>query len=306
MPVAPLRASDANASAQSNGVKAKANHTMSPGKFFKIYVLPPEHGGWFLLLGPFLFGALAAAQPNADLIVLFLFALASYIARQPLTIFVKALSGRRAKSDARPARWALGAVGMIAALLLLVLILRGYAFLLWLGIPAGLVVAWQLWLVTQREERQIGIELIGAGTLALSAPAAYWGSIGAMTPTGWWLWGLAWLYAASSIVYVYLRLTQRKDKERKEMRELLRDGRRTLLYAGTSVGLTVALALLQFVPPFTPLPFTLALLHYLYGITHPCVGAKPLHIGAEQSLATSVFYLVLGIVFSNSRDLTGF
>lgn len=270
---------------------------MFPGKFFKIYVLPTEHGGWFLLLGPFLFGALAAAQPNADLLVLLLFSLAIFIARHPLTLFVKALSGRRAKNDARPALLALSAVGLIAAALLLVLILRGYAFLLWLGIPAGIVLVWQLWLVTQREERQLGIELVGAGTLALSAPAAYWVSISAMTTTGWWLWGLAWLYAASSIVYVYLRLQQRKWKEMKELRELVRDGQRALLYAATSLGVTIALALLQFVPPLTPVPFALALLHFAYGITHPCIGVKPARIGIEQSLATLVFYLLLGIVF---------
>lgn len=270
----------------------------SPGKFFKIYVLPPEHGGWFLLLGPFLFGAIAAAQPNADLFVLLLFALASYIARQPLTLLVKALSGRRARSDARSAFFALAATGALALLLLGILIWRGYAFLLWLGIPAALVLAWQLWLVTQREERQIGIELVGAGMLALTAPAAYWVSVGSMTTTGWWLWLLAWLYAASSIVYVYLRLKQRRMKEMPTRAEQWREGRRTLLYIGASIALTLALARLQFVPLWTPLVFALAGAHYVYGITHPCVGIKPARIGIEQSLATLLFYLVLGAIFA--------
>lgn len=270
----------------------------APGKFIKIYVLPPEHGGWFLLLGPFLFGAIAAAQPNADLFVLLLFALASYIARQPLTLLVKALSGRRTKSDARPAFFALAATGALALLLLGVLIWRGYAFLLWLGIPATVVLAWQLWLVTQREERQLGIELVGAGTLALAAPAAYWVSVGEMTPNGWWLWLLAWLYAASSIVYVYLRLKQRRMKEMSARAEQWREGRRTLLYIGASIALTLALALLQFIPIWAPLAFALAGAHYVYGITHPCVGMKPARIGIEQSLATVLFYLVLGAIFA--------
>ncbi len=300
MPVAPPSAPDANASAKPNGVKSRTNPALSPGKFFKIYLLPSEHGGWFLLLGPFLFGALTAAQPNADLLVLLVLSLAILIARHPLTLFVKALSGRRTKTDARPALLALGAVSLLAALLLLVLILRGYAFLLWLGIPAGIVMAWQLWLVTRRQERQLGIELVGAGTLALAAPAAYWVSIGAMTLTGWWLWGLAWLYAASSIVYVYLRLEQRRWKEPKELRERVHEGQRTLLYAGTSLAITLALALLQLVPPLAPAPFALALLHFVYGITHPCVGVKPARIGIEQSLATLVFYLLLGMVFLNA------
>ncbi len=291
----PTKPRAANAS---NAAPIDQPRALSPAKFFKIYVLPPEHGGWFLLLGPFLFGALAAAQPNADLFVLLLFALASYIARQPLTLLVKALSGRRASSDVRPALLALLGTGALVGLLLVVLIWRGYAFLLWLGIPAAIVLVWQLWLVTQREERQIGIELVGAGMLALTAPAAYWVSVGAMTTTGWWLWLLAWLYAASSIVYVYLRLKQRRMKELPPRAEQWREGRRTLLYIGASIALTFALALLQFVPLWTPIAFALAGAHYVYGITHPCVGVKPARIGIEQSLATLGFYIVLGLIFA--------
>ena len=277
---------------------AEKPRAQSAGKFFKIYVLPPEHGGWFLLLGPFLFGAVAAAQPNADLIALLCFALASYIARQPLTVLVKALSGRRAKSDVKPALIGLGATGFLAALFLGILLLRGYAFLLWLGIPAGIVLVWQLWLVTQREERQLGIELVGAGMLALTAPAAYWVSVGGMSRTGWWLWLLAWVYAASSIVYVYLRLQQRRVKQMPSRAEQWRDGRRTLLYIASAIVLTLALAFLQFVPVWTPLAYVLAGAHYVYGITHPCVGVKPARIGIEQSLATLLFYIVLGIAYA--------
>jgi hypothetical protein len=266
-------------------------------KWLKIYVLPPEHGGWFLLLGPFLFGALAAAQPNADLIALFLLARASYVARQPLTLLVKALSGRRARSDAQPALLALGGTGVIAALLLVILVWRGYAFLLWLGIPAAVVLAWQLWLVTQREERQLGIELVGAGTLALAAPAAYWVSVGELTTNGWWLWLLAWLYAASSIVYVYLRLKQRRMKEMPLRATQWLEGRRTLLYIGGAFTVTCALAFLQYIPLWAPLPFALAAAHYVYGITHPCIGVKPVRIGIEQSVATLVFYVLLGLGF---------
>lgn len=283
---------------QPESTQVNQKRAQAPGKFFKIYVLPPEHGGWFLLLGPFMFGALAAAQPNADLIVLLLFALAAYIARQPLTLLVKALSGRRAKSDVHPALFALLGTGALVLILLGVLILRGYAFLLWLSIPAALVMTWQLWLVTQREERQLGIELVGAGTLALAAPAAYWVSVGAMAETGWWLWLLAWLYAACSIVYVYLRLKQRRMKELPSRAEQWRSGRRTLLYIGASLVLTTALAILQFVPLWTPFAFVLAGAHFLYGITHPCVGVKPVRIGIEQSLATLGFYVLLGLMFA--------
>ncbi len=294
-PVSPL--TEPRAATTENVKTANKKRAQTPGKFFKIYVLPPEHGGWFLLLGPFLFGALAAAQPHAALFALLAFSLIIYITRQPLTILVKALSGRRAKSDARPALIALSGTGALAALLLGILLARGYTFLLWLGIPAALVMAWQLWLVIQRDERQLGVELVGAGMLALAAPAAYWVSVDAMTPTGWQLWLLAWLYAASAIVYVYLRLKQRRLKEMPSRAEQWRAGRRTLLYIGATILIAAALAFWRLIPAPTPFILTLAGAHFVYGITHPCVGVKPVRIGLEQSFAALLVYLLLGAAY---------
>ena len=43
----------------------------------------------------------------------------------------------------------------------------------------SLVFAWYLWLVGRREERrQIGMELLATGVLALTAPAGYWVGVG--------------------------------------------------------------------------------------------------------------------------------
>lgn len=267
-------------------------------KWIKIYLLPPEHGGWFLLLGPFLLGTIAAGKPNGDLVLLLLLALAVYIARQPLVILTKAVAGRRAASDIRPALVGLTLAGVIAFVLLGILLLQGHSYLTWLGLPALPVLAWQLFLVSRREERQLGIELVGAGTLALAAPAAYWVSLGQMNVTGWLLWALAWLYAAASIVYVYLRLKQRRIKEIPSRAQQWQDARRTLLYIGGDIIITIGLAILQVVPPLTPLPFVLAMAHFMYGTTHPAIGVRPVRIGIEQSVATIVFYALLGIVFA--------
>lgn len=270
---------------------------MPLSKWFKIYLLPPEHGGWFLLLGPFLLGTIAAAQPNADLVLLLLLALSVYIIRQPVIILVKALSGRRARSDVRPALLGIASTGVGVLALLGVLALRGHSYLLWLGLPAIPVLLWQVYLVSRREERQLGIELVGAGTLALAAPGAFWVSRGQMDWMGWWLWGLAWLYAAASIVYVYLRLKQRHLKVVPSRAGQWEDGRRTLVYSSAEVIITVLLALTRLVPPLVPLPYVLAFAHFLYGITHPAVGVRPARIGIEQSLATLVFYVILGLAF---------
>lgn len=271
--------------------------TRSLRSTLKQFVIPPEHGGWFLWIGPLALGAFAAGQFKIDLLLLILLVVAGYLSRQPLVILVKALAGRRARGDAGPALRIFVICAAVTGLLFAGLLLRGQLYLLWLGLPALPVLALQLWLVARRQERQIGIELIGSGVLALAAPAAYWVSLGRMEAAGWWLWALSWLYNASAIVYVYLRLQQRRLPAVPEWGERWRQGARVLLYSNFDLGLTIALAALTFIPPLVPAAFALALLHFVYGTSFPAVGVRPVRIGIEQSSATLVFYLVLALAY---------
>ncbi|MGE5137938.1 MAG: YwiC-like family protein, partial [Rudaea sp.] len=252
----------------------------------KQYVLPAEHGGWFLWIGPFLLGALAAEHYTFDLLWLLLLIVAVYLSRQPLIIIVKALTGRRARAEAVPAVKAFAAIAAVGAALFAVLLLRGHWGLTLLALPAGPVLAAQLWLVSQRKERQIGIELFGSGVLALSATAAYWVSVGSTDSTGWWLWLLSWLYNASAIVYVYTRLVQRRWNLVPPWSVRWQNGIRTLLYAGFNLALTFVLAAAGLLPGFVVVAYAFALLHFAYGIAFPCVHARPTRVGIEQSLAT--------------------
>ena len=123
---------------------------------------------------------------------------------------VKVFSGRRPKSDLPAVRFWIVVYGAIILLALTGLILAGAGYILFLAVPGVPVFAWHLWLVSKREERrQINVEIIATGVLALVAPAAYWTGIGQYDPAGWWLWVLTWLQNAASIVYAYLRLEQR-------------------------------------------------------------------------------------------------
>lgn len=263
----------------------------------KQYVIPAEHGGWLLWLGPFLLGALAAGEFKLDLVLLALLIVAGYLSRQPLVMLIKSLAGRRARADAVPALRIFGVIAALGAVLLAALLFRGHLYLLWLGLPALPVLAAQLWLVSRRQERQIGIELVGSGVLALAAPAAYWVTLGVMDANGWWLWGLSWLYNASAIVYVYLRLQQRRLAVAPEWRERWRKGARVLLYSVFDVLLALVLAAAALIPPLVPAVFALALIHFIYGISFPAVRARPAQIGLEQSLATLLFYLLLATAF---------
>ena len=138
-------------------------------------------------------------------------AFAVFLIRQPVSIAVKVYSGRRSKRDLPAAFFWISVYGLVALFGLVGLILQGFGYLLILAIPGIPVFIWHLFLISRRaERRKTGIEIVGSGVLALSAPAAYWVSIGLPDPTGWWLFVLAWFQSAASIVYAYLRLEQRQ------------------------------------------------------------------------------------------------
>lgn len=225
-------------------------------------------------------------------------ALAVFLLRQPASIAIKALSGRRSPRDFPSARFWMLVYGFIGLLSVSYLVWQGFAYLLILALPGIPVFAWHLRLISQRaERRQVGVELVGSGVLALSAPAAYWVGIGHPDPTGWWLFILAWFQSAASIVYAYLRLEQRTLTEMPSTGERLRMARRALLYTSFNLLSVTILSVLAILPPLIPLPFAIQWVETIWGTLQPAVGVKPTRIGMRQLLVSSLFTLVFIMVW---------
>jgi hypothetical protein len=264
--------------------------------FKKQIAIPQDHGSWVFILSPLLVGIFAGGKFNPAVLSLSIAAMAAFMIRQPMTIFVKALSGRRPKTDLPPARFWLLVYGGIAALALIVLIVQGFGYVLVLAIPGAPVFAWHLWLVSKRAERkQAGIEIIATGVLSLAAPAAYWVATGEYDPTGWWLWAWTWLQSAASIVYAYLRLEQRELKQAPSQKDLWKMGSRAFFYTSFNLVAAFALGWLRVVPMFLFIPFLVQWLETIWGITHPSIGWRPTRIGVRQ-LIVSVIWTILFIV----------
>ena len=251
--------------------------------------LPAEHGAWVFLFSPLAIGlALGGVRPASLLLVVGV--LAAFLIRQPVTIAVKAWSGRRGKNELPAAAAWLGIYGLLGLLAAGSLIALGYGFILWLAVPAVPVFAWHLWLVSRRaERRQWLMEIAASGVLALSAPAAYWVGRGAIDPTGWLLWGLSWLQVAGTILYAYLRLAQRQLKAQPTPRERLWMGRGAMLYNLAALLLVSGLAVVRAVPAPLVLAYLIQPLEVLWGITHPAVGVKPKVIGIRQLIVSLLF-----------------
>ncbi len=274
-----------------------ACHTMR--EYFKKQIaLPQDHGSWVFILAPLLVGIFAGGIFNYAIFNLVIATMSAFMIRQPMTVIVKAISGRRSKSDLAPARFWVLIYGSIAALTLTALVLEGFGFVLYLAIPGAPVFAWHLWLVSRRAERkQAGIEVIATGVLSLAAPAAYWVGLGRYDPLGWWLMLWVWLQSAASIVYAYLRLEQRELKQEQSNGQLWKMGNRALLYTSFNLGLSLILGWANFIPQLIFIPFLLQWLETIWGITHPSIGWKPIRIGIRQ-LTISILWTILFIIFN--------
>ncbi len=272
--------------------------------FKKQIALPQDHGSWVFIFSPLLIGIFAGGSFTLSTFNLILAAMSAFLIRQPMTVIVKAYSGRRPKSDLAAARFWVLIYGSIAALALLGLILQKFSFLLILAVPGIPVFAWHLWLVSQRAERkQAGIEVIATGVLSLVAPAAYWVGVGSYNPLGWWLFLWAWLQSAASIVYAYLRLEQRELKQDQAAvmsgSEKWALGKRAFLYTSFNLGASLILGWANWIPQFVFIPFLAQWLETIWGITHPAAGWKPVRIGVRQ-LIVSMLWTILFIIFNRS------
>jgi hypothetical protein len=260
--------------------------------------LPSEHGAWVFLLSPLLIGVLAGAAsggagPALPALALLVAArLAAFLLRQPASMMVKALSGRRARQDLAPAAVWLAAYGLVGLAAVAGLAALGFGFALVLAVPAVPVFAWHLLLISRRaERRQMLVEVVGSGALALAAPAGYWVASGASAPdpVGWWLWALTWAQSAASIVYAYLRLAQRVLRAAPPPSERLQMGAPALLFTTVNLLAVAALAAAAVLPAWLPLAYAVQWAEAIYGTLRPAVGVRPTRIGLRQ-LAVSVVF----------------
>jgi hypothetical protein len=258
--------------------------------------LPQDHGSWVFIFSPLLIGLFAGGHFTFASLSLVIAAVAAFLIRQPITIAVKAYSGRRPRSDLPAARFWIALYGLIILIALMGLIRSGFSYLLLLAIAGLPVFAWHLWLVSKREERrQVNVEIIATGVLSLAAPAAYWVGIGRYDSTGWWLWLLVWFQTAASIVYAYLRLEQRDQAAGLRRSELWKMGSRAFAYTTFNLVVVLALGLAGVLPRFLFLSYLVQWLETLWGTFHPATGWKPTRIGIRQ-LIVSTLWTILFII----------
>jgi hypothetical protein len=272
---------------------------MKPRLIFKrVIAIPQDHGSWVFLFSPLLIGLFAGQEFSAGSLALTVAAMTAFLMRQPFTIAMKAYSGRRPRSDLPAAFFWIAIYGLILVISLAALLAAGDGFILYLAIPGVVVFSWHLFLVSKRKERgRAGVEILATGVLALSAPAAYWVSLGFYDPNGWWLWILTWLQSAASIVYAYLRLEQRTLQVMPTTSERMALGKRAFWYTSFNLCFSGILSVLKILPGLIFLPYLLQWFETLWGIMNPAIGQKPTRIGIRQLIVSSLFTILFIITW---------
>lgn len=268
--------------------------TLPTNRFFRRAVaLPTDHGTWVFLLTPLLIGLYVGGRWTTPSFYLVVATLCGLLMRQPLTIAITALSGRRSRTDLPAAVFWIAVYGAVGLAHVGGLALRGYGYVLLLATPGVAVFAWHLYLVSRRRERdQLAIELLGSGVLALSATGAYWIGVGRPDPGGWLLWGLAWIQSAASILYVHLRLDQRSASADLGWRELVAMARSALVLATLNLGFVFVLCTADVVPRWLFLPYLVQWLEVLRGTLQPAIALQPKAIGFRQLAVSTLFTLL--------------
>lgn len=172
-------------------------------------MFPKEHGGWAMLLLPYIIGLGVAGRIGLESLLFLLGILFVFMASEPLGVLAKVWrsKGRGERPRLGPAlRWLslyLCAAGLATVLLV---VLYGRWWLILFGALGLAFLGLQGLLESRRMDRTVSGELVGAVGLALSAPGVYYATLGELEPMALFLWLLTALHSAGSVLYINLRL----------------------------------------------------------------------------------------------------
>ena len=250
-------------------------------------------------LGPFTVGIGAAGRIEPGLLWLTFANLGIFLALQPLTVGIKVLSGRKNRTNLAPALTWLSFYSLLGLIGAAGLVQLGHGGVLWLGLAALPVLAWQLRLIAYKEERgHMAAEIGGALMLALAAPATYWVGGGDLR-TGALLWLMCGLQAAAAIVSVYLRLEYRRMAQVPTWGERIQLSFRSNLFHAINFGAALVVAAAGWIPWLAVAAFAVMLSETVHGgLLEPPVGARPAAIGIRQTVMTVVFCTLLIAAYS--------
>lgn len=227
-------------------------------------LVPKEHGAWGIWLVSYLIGIGIAERMNPNSLLLFHTALFLFLARVPLSLFVRQIR----TEDLLIKIYVYTGLTLVSGILLLVRS-RSWELLLLGGIALSLMIL-HLWLTQRREERTVLGELVGIAGLTLTGPGAYLaaGTSSILYEKAALLWLLCFAYFSEPVFYVKMLVTAKAAKGQKlDWTDKLRLGRDAGIYH-TIVLISVYLLLVtKGMSVLILIPFVFTCLKVFWGIS---------------------------------------
>ena len=261
-------------------------------------VIPKEHGAWAVLYGAFLAGVGVAGHVTLPVALLLGGVTLLALTNGPLTALLRTAGNQAPSASQRRAFGWLAVYGAGACVSLVPLLaVDRMAFLLPFGMTAALFFLLRLFLVRRGDDRSLPGELVGTAGLTLIGPTAHAVGVGEVQPTGAVLWLLLFLFFASGVFYVRMRIRVRLAGRRgmPDAPNLVR--RWCILYHLLLLLLVAALAAWHVIPWPVLLAFAPALWRAAAGLRRRESGLNLRRLGWSEVALTAAFVVLLTFSF---------
>lgn len=265
----------------------------------KLIALPQDHGSWVFLFGPMVFGLLFVEKISVAIVSFCVAATMFFLMRQPLSVLVKVIAGRRADKDRDTAILWTVLYGVLGTLGFGYLVLVGQrVVVLLMLVPGVILLGYHLLQIAKHNERkQKTFEMISTGMLSAIAPLILFLDRGQFVIKDLFLWFLLWFQAAASIEYAFSALRQRVWKEVPDSRERIQNGMDALVKTGLNLIFVYMLCDRALIGQFVWVAFLPQFLEVIYSMIKPAINAKPVAIGIRQLALTLGFFLLLAFLW---------
>ena len=254
--------------------------------------LPREHGAWAMLYVPFVIGTLVSGELSLATLMLALAVTCVFIARESLLAWHRAIDRRQDQRDAL--KFLLIYLGLASLLGAPLVFIYHRLWLLPLGLAALTLLSFNARQAVRLEDRTISGEMLAITGLTLTAPAAYYVSLGEFDITALWIWALCALYFASSVFYVKLRvysLNQRKQQLRRQT------WRQCAFYHGFLAGSLILLAFTGSLNLFILAAFSPVLIRSFWQLAKPANQTNLRRLGVLEIIYSLVFLVFITLTF---------
>ncbi len=257
-------------------------------------LVPKEHGAWAVLYGSLAAGAGVAGRVAFPLVFLLVGVSALALASGALSLLSRPGARDRAVDRRRRARSWLVLYALTAAMTLspLFFVWR-LQFLYVFGAAAVALLLLRALLASRRGERTLFGELVGAGGLAMAGPAAHAVAVGAVQGSGLALWPVLFLFFASGIFYVRMRIHGTTARRKGDAAASRPPRLACALYHLALIALAPLLAALHVVPWLALVAFIPAVWRAAWGLVVPREQLDVRRLGWSETVLAASFVLVL-------------